>query len=273
MGKIEVFPSCDQLFSQILYASAIASQCSKPATFVKRRPVENSFFGTSAGHEVCHDNGPSGQKNMISKTIKQLRTKARLTQKEVAKRAHTQHAYISQIESGVRSPSERMAEDILMKGIGLTYVQTQRIINQWKLRKAGLPEELHPMAETQFVAIPILCSIPCGEPKEVYDNVHEYISLPGSKVPKDHSVFAITADGLSMMEEDIMPGDIIICDPGAEAKDGDMAIVRTEDGATLKRLYFQDGYVKLQPANKGFKPIETSKLKVVARVIYIIKKF
>ena len=76
-----------------------------------------------------------------------------------------------------------------------------------------------------------------------------------------------------MVGEDIMPGDIIICDPDAEVKDGDMAIVRTEDGATLKRLYFQDGYVSLKPANKGFKPIETSTLKIVAKVIYIIKKF
>ena len=160
-----------------------------------------------------------------------------------------------------------------MKGIGLTYVQTQRIISQWKLQKAGLPEELQPMAETQFVAIPLLCSIPCGKPKEVYHDADEYISLPGSRVPKDHGVFAVTAHGLSMMEADIMPGDMIICDPDAEAKDGDMAIVRTEDGATLKRLYFQDGYVKLQPGNKGFKPIETSKLKIVAKVIYVIKKF
>ena len=41
MGKIKVLPSYDQLFNRILYASAIISHCSKPATFVKRRPVEN----------------------------------------------------------------------------------------------------------------------------------------------------------------------------------------------------------------------------------------
>ncbi len=210
---------------------------------------------------------------MINKTIKQLRIKAGLTQEEVAKRAHTRHAYISQIESGVRSPSERMAEDILIKGIGLTYMQTQRIINQWKLQKAGLPEELQPIAETQFVTIPILCSVPCGEPKKVYEDTDGYISLPRSRIPRNYRLFAIQAEGLSMVEEDIMPGDIIICDPDAEAKDGDLAVVRTEDGATLKRLYFHDGYITLKPANKGFKPIETSRLKIVAKVIYVIKKF
>jgi len=210
---------------------------------------------------------------MINKTIKQLRMKAGLTQEEVAKRAHTQHAYISQIESGVRSPSERMAEDILMKGIGLTYMQTQRIINQWKLQRMGLPQELESIAETGFIPIPVLGSVPCGEPKEVYEDTHGYISLPKSSMPEDHHLFAVLTEGLSMVGEDIMPGDIIICDPDAEVKDGDMAIVRTKDGATLKRLYFQDGYVSLKPANKGFKPIETSTLKIVAKVIYIIKKF
>ena len=213
--------------------------------------------------------------DMISKTIKQLRLKAGLTQEEVAEKAHTPRAYISQIESGVRSPSERMAEDILIKGIGLTYSQVRRIMDQWKLQKVGLPEELLPIAETEFVTIPILCSVPCGEPKEVYevyDEVDGYISLPKSKIPKNYRLFAVLAEGLSMVGEDIVPGDIVICDPDAEVKNGDMAIVRTERGATLKRLHLKDGYAELEPGNKGFKPIETSRLQVVAKVIYVIKK-
>ena len=210
---------------------------------------------------------------MINKTIKQLRLKAGLTQEEVAKRAHTPRAYISQIESGVRSPSERMAEDILIKGISLTYQQARRIIDQWKLQSVGLPEELQPIAETDFVAIPILCAVPCGAPKEVYENADGYISLPKSKIPKKYRLFAVLAEGLSMVEEDIVPGDIVICDPDAEVKNGDLAIVRTADGATLKRVYFKDGYAELKPGNKGFKPIEASKLQVVAKVIYVIKKF
>ena len=209
---------------------------------------------------------------MISKTIKQLRLKADLTQRTVAKRASTPRAYISQIESGVRSPSERMAEDILIKGIGLTYPHARRIIDQWKLGKVGLPEELQPIAETQFVTIPILCSVPCGEPKEVYDDADGYISLPQSQMPEGHRLFAVMAEGLSMLGEDIVPGDIIICDPDAEVKDGDMAIVKLEEGYTLKSVHFEDGYVRLDPANRGFKPIEASRLEIVAKVIYIIKK-
>ena len=194
-----------------------------------------------------------------------------MTQQEVAKRARTPRAYISQIENGIRSPSEKLAEDILMKGIGLTYSRAKRITDRWKLQKAGMPQELDPIAETQFVTIPILCSVPCGDPEEV-EETDGYISLPGSKVPKDHRIFAVTADGLSMLGEDIAPGDIIICDPDAKVRNGDMAIVKLEDGYTLKRIRFRKGYVKLEPANSGFKPIETSKLRIVARVIYIIKQ-
>jgi len=209
---------------------------------------------------------------MVNNTIKQLRKQAGLTQEEVAKRARTPRAYISQIENGLRSPSDSLAEDILIKGIGLNYAQAKKITDQWKLQKVGMPQELQLIAETEFVTIPILCSIPCGEPEEVYDETDGYISLPGSKVPKDHRIFAVTADGLSMLEENIAPGDIIICDPDAKVKDGDMAIVKVEDGFTLKSVYFKDGYVKLEPANKGFKPIETSKLQIVAKVIYILKQ-
>ena len=209
---------------------------------------------------------------MINNIIKQQRIEAGFTQEQVARRARTPRAYISQIESGVRSPSERMAEDILIKGIGLTYPQAQRIINQWKLEKIGLPQEFQSMAETGFAAIPILGSIPCGEPKEVYQEAHGYVSIPRSRMPEDHRIFAVLAEGLSMVGEDIVPGDIIICDPDAEIKDGDMNIVRLEGGATLKRTHFEDGYVRLEPANSGFEPIETSSLQIVAKVIYIIKK-
>ena len=209
---------------------------------------------------------------MVNRIIKQLRKEAGLTQQQVAVRARTPRAYISQIENGIRSPSEKLAEDILVKGMGLTYIKAQRIIQQWKLQRVGLPQELEPIAETEFVTIPILCSIPCGEPKEIYDDADGYISLPGTKVPKDHHIFAVTADGLSMVEENIAPGDIIICDPDAKVENGDMGIIKVGDGFTLKRVYFRDGYVKLEPANKGFKPIEASKLHVVAKVIYIIKK-
>ena len=209
---------------------------------------------------------------MVNNTIKQLRKQAGLTQEEVAKRARTPRAYISQIENGLRFPSDRLAEDILIKGMGLTYSQAKKITDQWKLQKVGMPQELQHIAETRFVTIPILCSVPCGEPKEVYDDASGYISLPGSRVPKGHRIFAVTADGLSMVEENIAPGDIIICDPDSKVKSGDMAIVKVKEGFTLKRVHFKDGYVKLEPGNKGFKPVETSRLKIVARVIYIIKQ-
>ncbi len=210
---------------------------------------------------------------MLNNIIKQQRIEAGLTQKQVAKRARTPRAYISQIESGARSPSERVAEDILIKGIGLTYSEAQRIISQWKLQKMGLPQELESIAETGFIPIPVLGSVPCGEPKEVYEDTDGHISLPKSKVPDSHRLFAVLAEGLSMVGADIMPGDIVICDPDAQVRDGDMAIVKVEGGATLKRLHFQDGYASLESANKGFGPMETSRLQIVAKVIYIIKKF
>ena len=210
---------------------------------------------------------------MIGDIIKQQRIKAGLTQKQVAQKARTPRAYISQIESGVRSPSDRVAEDILIKGIGLTYSEAQRIISQWKLQKMGLPQELESIAETGFVPIPVLGSVPCGEPKAVYEDAHGYVSLPKSKMPDDHRLFAVLAEGLSMVGADIVPGDIIICDQDAQIRDGDMAIVKVENGATLKRLHFGDGYAKLDSANKGFGPMETSRLQIVAKVIYIIKKY
>jgi len=215
---------------------------------------------------------------MINETIRQLRRKAGLTQEEVAHRVGTPRAYISQIENGFRSPSERMAENILIRGIGLSDTEAQRVIRQWKLHKVGLP--------TEFTPIPLLGCIPCGQPKDlgspslrwdgyplrVYEKADSYVSLPYASIPKGHRVFAVQADGLSMIGE-VLPDDIIICDPDEKVSNGDMVIVKLDDGFTLKRIHFKDGYVRLEPANSGFKPIETSRIEIVARVIYVIKKY
>jgi len=208
---------------------------------------------------------------MINETIRQLRRDADLTQQEVAYRVRTPRAYISQIENGFRSPSERMARDILTKGLGLNRTETGRIIRQWKLYKVGLPPELEPIAEMQFAAIPLLGHVPCGQPGDIY-NADGYVSIPHTSIPQGHRVFAVRADGLSMIDE-VMPDDIIVCDPDEKVMDGDMAIVKLKDGFTLKHVYFKDGYVRLQPANRGFKPIETPRIQVVAKVIYLIKKY
>jgi len=209
----------------------------------------------------------------LNKTIRILREKANLTQKEVAKRAHTPQAYISQIEIGVRVPSERMLEDILIKGIGLPYPEAQKIIREWKLERMGFSPELADLVDTDFVLVPILGEVPCGDPKKELKDAEDHISLPKSLAPKGHHIFAVKADGVSMVEENIMPGDTIICDADAKVKNGDLAIVRLKNKVTLKRLFFRKGYVELQPANKGFKSIKARHLEVVGKIIYHIKKF
>lgn len=209
----------------------------------------------------------------LKKTIRFLRKKDNLSQKEVAKRAHTPQAYISQIETGVRSPSERMLENILIKGIGLSYAKSQRIIREWKLIKMGFSPELASLVDTEFVLVPILGEVPCGAPEKKLKDAEDHISLPKSLAPKGHRIFAVKADGLSMVEENIMPGDTIICDTDGKVKNGDIAIVRLKGEVTLKRAYFKKDYVELQPANKGFKSIRAKQIEIVGKIIYHIKKF
>ena len=87
-------------------------------------------------------------------------------------------------------------------------------------------------------------------------------------------LFAVTAEGLSMVEENIMPEDIIICDADAKLKDGDMAIVRLGEKVTLKRVRFKGNYLELRAGNKGFEPIKAkkNKIKIVGEIIYHIEE-
>ena len=62
-----------------------------------------------------------------------------------------------------------------------------------------------------------------------------------------------------MIEDHIMDGDIVIINPKARVRDGDIVVALVEgQTATLKRIYKEKGnVVRLQPANAQMEPIFT----------------
>ena len=60
---------------------------------------------------------------------------------------------------------------------------------------------------------------------------------------------------------------------GEQIRDGDMVVALLEDGtATLKKFYKQRNLIRLQPANKKYKPLLVRSVVIQGRVLGVIRK-
>ena len=73
---------------------------------------------------------------------------------------------------------------------------------------------------------------------------------------KDDHAFYVRAEGDSMSPH-IEPGDLVLIEPNAPAKNGDIVFARTGRGAVVKRLHVtSDGQIMLLSLNSNYPPIE-----------------
>jgi repressor LexA len=116
------------------------------------------------------------------------------------------------------------------------------------------------------IPVPIIGTIAAGEPIPVptadtwtnidFDNVVE--ATEDMTRGKEH-VYALRVKGTSMIDALVNDGDIVILESAQSADNGDMVAVwlKSEQSATLKRIYSESGRIRLQPANSTMQPIYT----------------
>ena len=79
-----------------------------------------------------------------------------------------------------------------------------------------------------------------------------------------------------MIDALVDDGDVVILKQQSEARNGEMVAVwlRDRDETTLKRLYRENGHVRLQPANPTMPPIfvHPSVVQVQGRVVAVIRQ-
>lgn len=101
---------------------------------------------------------------------------------------------------------------------------------------------------------PLLGSIPAGELTDVLDEDIETIRKLEDIVPilKAGDYF-LRVTGDSMVDAGIYPGQLVILRPKLQPQGGDIAAAWVDgEGATLKFVHFENGSVRLQPANKRY---------------------
>jgi repressor LexA len=131
--------------------------------------------------------------------------------------------------------------------------------------------QLTPSWEDRVFEIPLVGSIAAGRPIEAI-RTNETIEIPRDMMGPN--VFALKVSGDSMIDDGIMDGDYVIIEKTNNPKNGDIVVALIDnENVTLKRFFREKTRIRLQPANKNYKPIYTRKAFVQGRVKGVIRKF
>jgi repressor LexA len=112
----------------------------------------------------------------------------------------------------------------------------------------------------QRPGLPIWGTIAAGQPLDINrESSQETLDLSAHAAG-----YVLRVKGQSMIEDHIADGDLVLIEPEADVRDGDVvvAVCHTANGeagaATLKRFYRERDRVRLQPANASMDPIFVS---------------
>lgn len=145
--------------------------------------------------------------------------------------------------------------------------------------KPQLPKGAIPVDISEFVKIPIIGSIRCGEPMFEESNIEGYEYALASDLHKGADYFYLRAKGDSMINAGINQGDLLLIRAQSDVDSGDIAVVNVNgDEETLKRVIKKDKAIILQPENNAYETKifigkELNLLHIQGRLMQVVKKF
>jgi len=127
-----------------------------------------------------------------------------------------------------------------------------------------------------FGDVPMLGLVEAGIPSVADSQELDAISLDNYLVEDKGNTFILEVKGDSMIDAHIEEGDLVIAERTENPRNNDIVIAEVDGGWTMK--YFKKDTVKnsirLEPANKNYKPIHPKhSFKVAAVVKGVIRKY
>ncbi|HET9371589.1 MAG TPA: transcriptional repressor LexA, partial [Vicinamibacterales bacterium] len=129
--------------------------------------------------------------------------------------------------------------------------------------------------KVRAVELPLLGRVAAGTPIEAVQTT-ETIFVPEDMAGRRGETYVLQVKGDSMIDEQIRDGDFVIVEDRKMADNGEMviALVGGTD-VTLKKLYRDNGRIRLQPANPAMHPIllDPSQVQVQGVVVGVMRRY
>jgi repressor LexA len=127
--------------------------------------------------------------------------------------------------------------------------------------------------DESIVDVPLLGKVTAGTPIEAIETPDEYFSLPASLITTKNEVFTLKVSGESMINVGIYDGDILIVERRNTARNGETVVAMNSDNeATVKTFYKENGHFRLQPENDTMEPIILKEVTILGKVIGLYRK-
>jgi repressor LexA len=121
--------------------------------------------------------------------------------------------------------------------------------------------------------LPLVGQIAAGGPLLAEENVEDHLAVPETL----RGDFLLRVKGDSMINAGILDGDIVVVQRTQDARNGEIVVAlagedESADEATVKRLFRENGRVRLQPENDALEPIFAPHVQVLGRVTGVFRQ-
>lgn len=126
-----------------------------------------------------------------------------------------------------------------------------------------------------LIKIPLLGSIAAGQPIDRIEFIED-VEFVNKSVIRHHEGFALRVKGDSMIGDNIIDGDIVICIKQSEISPTDIAVVAIDgELATVKRVKCEGDVCLLMPSNPKMQPmiVHSSKIEIIGKVVEVRRRF
>ncbi len=124
------------------------------------------------------------------------------------------------------------------------------------------------------IALPLFASkVPAGFPSPANDYIEKDLDLNELMIQNPAATFFARAEGYSMINAGILPGDILVIDRSLEPLSRSIVVCVLNNEFTVKRLVHENGQWRLVEENPDYPPIELnddSEMQVWGVVTYAI---
>jgi repressor LexA len=119
--------------------------------------------------------------------------------------------------------------------------------------------------------LPVVGQVAAGAPILAEENIEEYLEVP-EVIGGETGDYILRVKGDSMKDAGILEGDYVVVRPADVADNGEIVVALIGDEATVKRFYRDKDSVRLEPANKAYKPIRSKDAALLGTVTGVFRK-
>ncbi|MBC8494468.1 MAG: translesion error-prone DNA polymerase V autoproteolytic subunit [Candidatus Thioglobus sp.] len=160
--------------------------------------------------------------------------------------------------AGRKKNSGKFKEDTKVMRVPVSLVeQVKSTLDVYKSQLKSNVEVFEFDANAPSLSIPIFSSrVQAGFPSPADDHLEDRLDLNKHLIHHQEATFFVRAQGESMLNAGIHPGDILVVDKSLPAKSSKIVIAVVDGEFTVKRLHKYKGKITLKAENPEFDDIE-----------------